>query len=244
MESNRSGASSCFVVGCLGAAGVVILGLVIAGGAGYFAYQKMLEFTESEPLELPAVTLTQEDYDVLKARVDEFGTALDEGTAVEPFEISDEEVNAMLVYNEDLSWLGDNLRLQFEQDTVYATLSWPLDEFGLQGRYLNGRGTFDVFVRGGEIFVVPISFEVAGEPIPESVMEGFRGQNMLDDVGSNPQGGTDLAATIEDLENKLEGLEVESGKLILVPKGALAEIETLPSIAPVDEEAPEAAATP
>lgn len=237
MTNPRSGNANCFVIGCVGAVIAAVLVVVGVGGAMWWGFNRMVkEYTDTEPLELPEVALTQEDYEALRTRIEEFGEKLDAGTAEEPFVISDEEINAVLKYSEEMQPLGQHLRIQFEQDTAYATLSLPMDEWGWEGRYLNGRGVFDVYMRRNEIFVVPISFEVGGEPLPDYMMEGFKGQNMLDDAQGQVQ--TDaFSLAVRDLEEQLEGLEVESGQLILMPKSPTAEIETLPSLNETEAEA-------
>jgi len=225
--TRESGKASCFIVGCLGSVALVILGVLGLGVGGWYFANRMLEqYTDTEPLELAEITLSEEEYAVLDERIQAFGEALEKGEAEEPFEITADEINAMLAYDEGLDPLGDYIRIELEDDTVFAMVSFPLDEW-FEDRYLNGKGSFDVFMRNGELFILPISFEVAGKSIPDAIMSEMKSTNLVGEMEGQAN-GRGFSGAVDEMENLIEGIEVREGKLVLVPRTEGAELLSIP----------------
>lgn len=220
MKQN-SGGVSCFVVGCLGVIGmigVLVLGLVI--GIPYILGQFVERYTDDEPMVFEEVTITREDFAEIEERITTFTEALDQGLDTEPLVLSGEEINAALVYQDDLEEYRDYFRITIEDGLVAGALSFPFSEIpelvdtfsGLDGRYLNGKGVFEVHMRDGILYVHAESFEVKGEPIPEQYMSGIRSENLFGEIQQDPDA--------QDMLGMIESIEVEGNKIRIVPKPA------------------------
>jgi len=221
--TNESGKGrGCLFYGCLT---VVILGLLLATG-GFFAVKyvagKVSAFiemnTDTEPVELPQVKMSDAAYDRLQARMKKFGASLEGGKA-ETLVLEGDEINALISRSADTKALKDKVYLTVKDDQIQGQLSWPLDDLAsfpgmgsLKGRYLNGSAALTASLTNTVLSVVLESLEVNGKPVPEQIMAELRRQNLAKDLENNPD--------LREVISKLEGIEVSKGKITLRSKGA------------------------
>jgi hypothetical protein len=204
----------CLFYGCL--TGTILLLIVLAGGlAGFRYFRKMFnDFTDSQPLAMPAVRLTQAEIDKLQQRIDQFRNAVRQGESSGPLALTSDEINALIATDPDLKELKGKLYVTIEAGQLKGRISAPMEQVGLpvfRGRYLNGNGTFSVSLRNGALHVVPVSLSsVKGRPVPEVYMDKIRRQNLAQNMNDDARARAAL--------DKLADIQVKENQLILVPK--------------------------
>ena len=203
----------CLFYACI--AGVVCLVAILAAGLlGLHELRRMLEkYTDNKPLPLPAVTMSQAEYDQLQRRVDNFRDDLRAGRQAQTLELSSDQVNALIARDADFKPLKNKVFVEIDGQQLKAQISLPLQELGLprlRGRYLNGKGTFSLSLRNGILDVRAVELEVKGQPVPPTYMDAIRRQNLANGANDNPRASVGL--------NQLQNIEIRDGKLLLVPK--------------------------
>ncbi len=202
--------------GCLMAVLVVLL-LVVLAVAGFFAVRGIFtglieNYTDTVPMELPESAMPAEEYAALEERLKTFRTALEQGTAVEPLALTAEDINALIQNDPDWKELRGHVHVAIEGNLISGTVSMPLDMFGLQGRYLNGTGSFSVSMRNSALDVRMDSLQVKGQSAPEAFMEGFRNENLARDYNREPG--------VRETLSQFESIEVRDGVLWIEPKAS------------------------
>ncbi|MDQ1258133.1 MAG: hypothetical protein QG656_2742 [Candidatus Hydrogenedentes bacterium] len=204
----RDTQGSC-LIGCLIAAGVFLLLIVIAAVAGYFLLQGTIEaFTDTKPLPL-------ETYEPDPARVAElqkqwkaFSEDPPAGETVKPMTLTAKDINDVIQNNPDFR---GKLQVEIEGDQATGKISYPLDLTQLPmlgGRYLHGSATFSVLLQNGIFCIFIQSIEVNGQAIPDMVMSEIRKQNLLQGLEENRP----------DMLRHLGGIEVKDGVILITPK--------------------------
>src|ERR1041384_6457145 len=121
-------------------AGVLLLFAVLLGFAGFYYVKHLInEYTDTKPISMPAVQLSDAEVKILRERVDTFDKAVKAGKHVEPLILTADEINALIAKN-NKSASPILLYFNFNEDRVQAQLSLPLDGIGigmLRGRYFN-----------------------------------------------------------------------------------------------------------
>lgn len=215
--SSGGGGKTCLIAGCVGC-GVVALLIVVLILVGGFAFKGLVEglveeYTETEPVALPEVALSEGAFEEVRGRVDAFVEGVEEGAATTPLVLTADEINALIQQHPDWEDLKGKVYITMEDDEIGGEVSFPLGELGwdmFQGRYFNGTATFRISLDRGFLGVFLTSMSLKGEPVPDEVMQGFRAQNLAQDQQNNPQ--------LRPVLDALESIEVEDGKLILTPK--------------------------
>src|SRR6266404_3546892 len=151
-EQRPKARRGCFFYGCL--TGVTLLLIVLAGFlAGYRYARKMFnDFTDSKPLPLPTVQLSQPQLDELQQRIERFREAVRQRQPAAPLALTANEINALIATDPDLKELKGKLYVTIEGGQLKGRISVPMEQVGLpvfRGRYLNGDGTFSVSLRNG-----------------------------------------------------------------------------------------------
>ncbi len=204
----------CFLWGCIIAAILVVGGTTAIVGSGYYMFVKLRDnFTETQPMALPQVSLSKEEREAVKDRFEAFRDAVDNGTAVDPFILTEDEINTLIAESDSDEPLKDSLRVQIEDDLLKGQISIPLDDIplpGLKGRYFNGTADLRASLKDGKLEVYVENAEVKGEPLPKSVMDELRRENLTAETMKDPE----ARKTLE----KIESIEVRDGQVIIVPK--------------------------
>ena len=204
--------------GCLFWGGIIasvfVLLAMLAGYASYrFVRHLVYDYTDTKPIEAPAVQMSGAEITNLQQRVRNFDTAIKANKPVDPLTLSADEVNAMIANETKTNPRPVRLYFSFEDNRVQAKLSLPTDGFGvemLKGRYFNGSGDFAVSVHDGRLRLNVKSLSVKGRPLPEQFMVSIRAENFADSWTNDVEFNQALA--------KLQEVKIENGKLIVIPK--------------------------
>ena len=196
----------CLLGGCLG---VMLLGIIVTGGALYgiwSLYQSQLaKYTSDQPVEIPVVEATEEQVKAIEKRFEDFRTQFDAGEAPQELVITAEEINTLISNDPNLK---GHVFVKIEDGNIRADVSFSLGELpGAGGRYFNGSLTLHVEVKDGEVVAHVVDAEANGQPVPEELLKQFRQENLAKDMKDDPE----MAETLE----RCESLEVQSDKIIL-----------------------------
>lgn len=197
-------------------AGILLVLALLAGFATYHYIRHVVyEYTDTKPLEMPVVHLSDTEVTNLQQRADNFDKSLQKDRPVEPLVLTADEINAIIENANKTNPTPVRLYLSFNEDRVQAKLSVPTDSFGvrmLKGRYFNGTGDFAVSLHNGRLMLNVKSLSVKGRPLPEQFMQSMRQQNFADAWTNNVEFNKSLA--------KLREIKIERGKLFVIPKVA------------------------
>ena len=205
----------CLFYGCLG--GLIILLLVVIGGLIGLHYAKKMfsDFTDPQPIPLPAVRLSQPEIEQLRRQVDAFRESVRAGRQTSPLTLTADDINALIATDPDLQPLKGKFYVTLENDHIKGQLSVSMQELGLpifRDRYLNGSGTFSLSLRNGLLRLTAEDITVKGKPLPSPYMDSIRKENLARNINNNPRDSVAL--------DRLQSIEVKDSKLIIVPKGS------------------------
>jgi hypothetical protein len=224
-QKARSKGLTCFLWGCLAAVGVAVLGVIVVIFGANFAVDKLVDtYTDTEAVELPPSEISDESYNDLLARIAAFQQTTDpEGEpAADPgassLALTGDEINALVARNEGFAALQDKVHLTIEGDEITGEISLPLDELPplpyladkIEGRYLNGKGSFNIDLSNGRLSIFLNEFEVKGQPLPPEVMQSLRQQNWAQDAAKDPK--------FREALEQFEKIEIRDGQLIIQAK--------------------------
>ena len=203
----------CLFYGCL--TGVVCLvAILVAFLLGLHLFKKMLnEYTDAQPMPMPAVQMTPVQVEQLQRRVDAFAQAVRAGRTTPPLELASDDINALIANNPDFRGWHGKLYVTLDGDKVKGQVSLPMSRLGLplfHGRYLNGSATISVSFKNGVLQVIPQELLVKGKPIPSVYMDRIRSENLATQANDNPRSA--------DALSRLQSIEVKDSKLLIVPK--------------------------
>jgi hypothetical protein len=189
----------CFFYGCITVIVLAVL-LALVLYLGYrFINSKFNEYTADTPEVFPQVNLPADERDALEKRFKEFRDALEAQTPVEPLVLNSNQINALIEDNSDMK---GKLHVDIKGDKIEGQLSWPMF-----GRFLNGTADLKVSLKDGVLIVIADSVSVKEQPLPESVMQGFRSKNLAQDAYKNPKNAEEL--------RKIESIEIKDGTIII-----------------------------
>ena len=204
----------CFFYGCLT---TVVLFLVCALGL-YFGARLMLnraieKYTVTTPVPVRQVEGTPEEIKAVQDRFKGFAEAIRSKGPAEPLVLSEKDLNLLINNVAELEQFKNHLYVAIEGRKLRGTMSLPLDSLGfskLQGRYFNGVAELKASLENGVLQVTLDTLEVNGEPLPEHLMAGVRGQNLARDVYKDQK-------SLEVLR-QLETIEVDDGRVLVKPR--------------------------
>jgi hypothetical protein len=203
----------CFFYGCITGAVllVMLLGALLLGL--HYVKKMVMSFTDSKPMELPTLQMSQAEMAQAKERLESFQQAVREHHATKPLTLTADEINALIASGGDQQGLKGKVYVSLDGDQLKGELSVPLQDMGLnmfKGRYLNGSATFNLSFRNGALSVTPQTIQVKGGPLPEIYLREIRKQNLAFAFTNDP------AATA--VLKGLEEIQVKEGKLVIAPK--------------------------
>ena len=203
----------CFFYGCI--TGVVLLVMLLGALLLGLHYVKKVvnRYTDTKPMELPTVQMSQAEMAQVKQRFEAFQQAVREQHATKPLTLTADDINALIASGPDQqAWKG-KVYVSLESDQLKGEVSVPLQEVGvgmLKGRYLNGSVSFNLSFRDGVLSITPQTIQVKGEPLPEVYLREIRKQNLAVALTNDPG----AAAVLKGLEE----IQVKEGKLVIAPK--------------------------
>jgi hypothetical protein len=203
----------CFFYGCI--TSLVLLVLLLGALLLGLHYVKKLvnRFTDTQPMALPALQMSQPEIEKVKERFEAFRAAVRERRPTQPLVLTADEINALIASGpEQQAWKG-KFYVRLEGNQLKSEVSLPLQDVGLRmlkGRYLNGSATFDLAFRNGVPFVLAQSILVKGQPLPELYMREIRKENLAAGLVNEPG----AVAVLQGLQD----IQVKDGKLVIEPK--------------------------
>ncbi len=198
----------CFFYGCIIASILAVLFLILLGVITFFGFRFFMglvnDYTSTTPRELPKLEMPEEQRQAVKKRFDEFRQAVNEGKPTETLVLTSDDINALIEEDPDLR---GKAHVRIEGDEVKGEISFPLDKFGFNGRYLNGEADVKATLTNGVLIVTLDSVEVNGKKVPEQFMQQLRQQNLVQDLYKDQKNA--------EMMRRLEKLEIKDGKITL-----------------------------
>ena len=204
----------CLFYGCLTCVVLLLIMAVLAVVAVRFVKNQVNAYTDSQPMKLPRVEMTDTEYQKLDERVKVFGDAMEKGTAAEPLILAERDINALIAKAPNMKELADKVYVSVNGAEVKGQVSIPLDRLPLvgKGRYLNGEATFNVSLENGVLIVTAKEIKVKGKPLPETFMSQLRHENLAKEAYKDPKN----AETIR----KLDSIQVQESQVLIKARGA------------------------
>lgn len=208
----RKGRGCLFYLG-LACAVLLLIGCLAGYLAVRFVKNQINAYTDSAPMALPKVEMTNTEFQRLDERVTAFGKALDHGTSAEQLVLTERDINALLTHKPEVKELADKVYVALDDDQVNGQVSIPLRGLGWlgKGRYLNGEAAFNVSLENGVLIVTVKDVKVKGKPLPETFMSPLRQENLAKDAYKDAKNA--------EIIRKLERIEVKDGRVIITPRG-------------------------
>ncbi len=203
----------CLFYGCI--SGIVCLVLILLAFLLLFhmARKALEKYTDTAPMKLPIVQLSQPEIEEVQRRFNNFSDAASNGRPTPPLELNADEVNALLENSPDFRAAKGKIYVGMTNSHLQALVSLPMNQIGFaffRGRYLNGSATFAVSLQNGILFLTPVDITVKGKPLPKVYMDRLRRENFASGINNNSRASVAL--------NRLQSIEIKDGKLILVAK--------------------------
>jgi hypothetical protein len=199
----------CFFYGCLTA---IVLFLIV-GFCAFLALRYVRNqfnaYTDTAPMKLPKVEMTDAEYQKLEARAKTFNDSMDQGKAAEPLVLTEREINALLFNSANTKQLADRVYVALNGTNITGQISIPLSGLGWIGknRYLNGEATFNVSLENGVLIVTAKEVRVKGQPLPETFMSALRQENLAKDAYQDPKNA--------EVIRKVDSLRVDDGRVVI-----------------------------
>jgi hypothetical protein len=182
----RSKRHGCFFYGCITALVLVVL-LAVGGyfGGRYFINKMVADYTQAAPATLPKSEIPADEMSRLKLRIQAFSDAPEKGQPGS-ITLNEKELNALLASGDND--LKNRIYIGIDGDELKGQVSIPLNNFDLsiaRDRYLNGNARLKVSLNNDVLMVHMQSLEIAGQPIPDYIMQALRKENIAKDVYKN-----------------------------------------------------------
>jgi hypothetical protein len=197
----------CLFYGCLFASILALITIIAVAVGMYFLYRFTTrivgEYTDTAPMALPRPNLDDVQIQALKQRVENFKKATENGQDA-TLTLTGDELTALLQSDKDLK---DRVAVAVEGDKLKGQVSLPFDFPGLGRRYFNGSAKFKASLEDGVLIVTVDQAEVKGQPVPESVMEHLRKENLARDAYKNEDNARVL--------RRIKSLQLKDGTILI-----------------------------
>ena len=202
----------CLFYGCLTC--VVLLLIAVLGVFLTVRYVKnqINSYTDSAPVTLPKVQVSDAEFKELQERVKTFGDAMEQGKPTEALVLTERDINAFITKNPEAKEISDKVYVSLEGDQVKGQVSIPLSRLGWlgKGRYLNGEATFKVSLENDELVVNITDVQVKGKPLPETFMKQMRQENLAREVANDPKNARAIS--------KFESIQIQDSRVTVKAK--------------------------
>jgi hypothetical protein len=201
----------CAFYGCLV---ILLVCLVLFLGCWLMWSQVVVPFVEqhSSPTQVGMTSqeIPAERIEDLRASSARFFEGIDAGRPVEVLTLDSADLGLVLRMFPELFPLAENTRLGFEGQRLRGEFTFPLDDFGLTGRFVNLSGTFDLSVRGEMVFLTPYEVWVNGKLLPDSFIQELRTINMVEKFSRSQK-------MIERVR-RIQKIEIRDEKIFVIAK--------------------------
>jgi hypothetical protein len=204
----------CLFYGCLTCVALAVIAGLLAFLTVRAIKNKIYAYTDTQPMQMPKVEMTDAEFEILKQRVASFGDGMEQGKPVEPLILTERDINALLAKAANTKELADKVYVSVNGNQVKGQVSIPLSGLGWlgRGRYLNGEATFNVSLENGVLIVTAEEIKVKGKPLPESFMKRLRQENIAKDAYQDPKNAEAI--------RKLDSIQVEDSRAIIKARGS------------------------
>jgi hypothetical protein len=203
-------------IGCL-----ILLAVLIVGGVlAYYGIRSAItgivaQYSADRPLSVPTVTLSEQQIRSIEERVRAFSDAMDQGTAAQPLELTETEINGIIqraMARRKPNAEGPRAFVRIVGKRLEGDISVPLANLGsgLEGRYFNGKALISVGVVGDRLVANLEDLKVGDSYVPDELRERLSRENILKDAYDDPEA--------RRLLTRLESVEIGDGKIVLRPK--------------------------
>lgn len=199
--------------GCLIALLVLVILLVLAvAGIYYFIRKTVMEYTDSKPLDMTPVVLTDSEREEFEYKMKLFKKAVDENAPGDPVVLTPFEINDII---QSVPAMKGRAFVELQEPRIRGKLSLPLTPFEeapvigpmIRGRYLNGSAVFKVTIEGQKLVVNLTEMEANGHRLPQNIMDNLSTHNLAENVNSDPK--------VSKYISKLKSLAVTKDRLVV-----------------------------
>ena len=200
--------------GCLTCLVLLLIMAVLAVVVVRFIKNQVNTYTDTQPMKLPRVEMTDADYQQLERRVKAFGDAMEKGTPIESLILTERDLNALIARAANMKELADKVYVSVNGTEVRGQVSIPLSRLGWlgKGRYLNGEATFNVSLENGVLIVTAREVKVKGKPLPETFMSQLRRENLAKEAYKNPKNAEAI--------RQLDTIQVQESQVLIKARAA------------------------
>ena len=204
----------CLFYGCLTSLVLLLIMAVLAVVAVRFIKNQVNAYTDTQPMKLPIVEMTDADYQQLERRVKAFGDAMEKGMPIEALILTERDINALIARAANMKELADKVYVSVNGTEVKGQVSIPLSGLGWlgKGRYLNGEATFNVSLENGVLIVTAREIKVKGKPLPETFMSQLRRENLAKEAYKNPKNAEAI--------RQLDTIQVQESQVMIKARAA------------------------
>jgi hypothetical protein len=201
-----------FYGGILGLIFLVFLGIT-ALVAVHYARKMLAAYTDTKPMPLPGSHMSQAQIAELNQRVDAFRQDVRAGRPTAPLVLSADDLNALIATEPSLDFLKGKLYVTMDDGHLNGQMSVAFQDLGVarfKGRYLNGSGTFNLSMQGGNPQLTAENLLIKGKPLPDAYMQRIRAQNLAQNINNDARASAAL--------RHIQDIQIKDGKMIIVPK--------------------------
>lgn len=214
--SQPSGKRGCFFWGCLTMGIVVVIGVVGAVFTVRSVYNRIKGLVADAPAEIRVFEPTEAQAEAIKQKWLGFAEAALSGEA-KAFEFTEDDLNAAVAVDDaPLAELQGKAYFAMAGDELSAEVSMPLDEMGLEGKYLNGRVALAVRQGAGGVSLFITDVRIGKETLPGFIMKELSSEDLLadlDNVTVETDEGPKQVNMRAEIDKYIDRVEVADGSL-------------------------------
>lgn len=201
----------CFFYGCL----TLIIAMVVLAAAAIVVFRyfqkKVQEYADTKPMVIEKADASPAKLNAIQKRIDAFKDAVTTQNTPQELALTTGEINSLLAGQPDLQPLASRVFVFIENGQLKGKLSWPLDQFGIKGRYFNGTGTFKITVERGDLDLRIDDVQTqSGKPLPAPFLQELRKHDFADDLQRDAQTASAL--------RQINSVEVKEDRIVIRSK--------------------------
>ena len=212
MSAGSGSKKGCLFWGALAVGILVLLGIVIGAGTLFLGRRVALSYTDTAPEAIQTPEVSDAKAARVKEKRNDLETAIKEGKQGE-FRFDAEEINALVAGSPEVRDLQGRTAFRIDGDQLAVKASLPLKGVpGMEGRYLNGEFTVDLYCSNGAVELAIKDVDVKGKSVPD-MLKSKLSSEFTRRINAAPKAKDALAS--------LESIEIRGGKLIIRTRGKL-----------------------